>query len=203
MASQIIYQFYAELSDYKPKLWRRFQVANNASMARLGYILMTMFEMKASHLFCFDVPFEENLKQGMIKRYSESGFLKGLIDDDFLSPGNKNWHIEIMDDDVKYYRRGLDEKLYDAVKSIVKHVVMNPEDCMVFSYDYGDNWKISITLEKIIKDNELPGKELPRVLEGEGFGIIENCGGTRGLDKLAKSFKKRKSSQYTKKCEWL
>ena len=26
MASQPIYQFYAELKDYEPKIWRRFQV---------------------------------------------------------------------------------------------------------------------------------------------------------------------------------
>jgi hypothetical protein len=67
MASHPIYQFYAELCDYKPKMWRRFQVANNVTMARLGYILMTMFEMKASHLFCFDVPFEENFKKKCVK----------------------------------------------------------------------------------------------------------------------------------------
>lgn len=27
VASQPIYQFYAELKDYKPLIWRRFQVA--------------------------------------------------------------------------------------------------------------------------------------------------------------------------------
>jgi hypothetical protein len=48
MASQPIYQFYAELDDYSPKIWRRFQVMNNITMARLGYIVMTIFEMQAS-----------------------------------------------------------------------------------------------------------------------------------------------------------
>ena len=50
MASHPIYQFYAELADYKPKIWRRFQVMNNITMAKLGYIIMTMFEMQASHI---------------------------------------------------------------------------------------------------------------------------------------------------------
>ena len=48
MASQPIYQFYAELKDYEPKMWRRFQVPGNITMARLGYILMTMYEMQAN-----------------------------------------------------------------------------------------------------------------------------------------------------------
>ena len=60
MASQPIYQFYAELKDYEPKMWRRFQVPGNITMARLGYILMTMYEMRANHLFCLTVPVCEN-----------------------------------------------------------------------------------------------------------------------------------------------
>lgn len=34
--------------------------------------------------------------------------------------------------------------------------------------------------------------ELPNVLEGEGFGIIEDCGGAGGLEELGKAFKKKK-----------
>ena len=51
MASQPIYQLYSELNDYKPKIWRRFQVLGNITMARLGYIVMTLYEMQANHLF--------------------------------------------------------------------------------------------------------------------------------------------------------
>ena len=65
MASHPIYQFYVELANYKPKIWRRFQVINNISMAKLGYIIMTMFEMKGNHLFEFDVPFLDNFKNLM------------------------------------------------------------------------------------------------------------------------------------------
>lgn len=36
MASQPIYQFYAELKDYEPKIWRRFQVPENITMALAG-----------------------------------------------------------------------------------------------------------------------------------------------------------------------
>lgn len=49
MAAQPIYQFYVELEDYKPKMWRRFQVMKGLTMACLGYIIMTIFEMEASH----------------------------------------------------------------------------------------------------------------------------------------------------------
>lgn len=55
MASKPIYQIYAELQDYEPKIWRRFQVMNDITVARLAYILMTLFEMEGSHLYKFEV----------------------------------------------------------------------------------------------------------------------------------------------------
>jgi len=63
MASHPIYQFYAELDDYKPKIWRRFQVTDNVTIARLGYILQVLFEMKASHLMAIEVPKGDNFVQ--------------------------------------------------------------------------------------------------------------------------------------------
>lgn len=60
MASQPIYQFYAELKDYKPLIWRRFQVAGNITLAQLGYVTMTLFEMKGSHLFHLEYSVNEN-----------------------------------------------------------------------------------------------------------------------------------------------
>lgn len=53
VASQPIYQFYAELKDYKPLIWRRFQVAGNITLAQLGYVTMTLFEMKGTDISGF------------------------------------------------------------------------------------------------------------------------------------------------------
>jgi len=203
MASQPIYQFYAELCDYKPKMWRRFQVANNIAMARLGYIIMTLFEMQASHLFCFDVAFEENFKKEMFKKFSESDLNRALEGTSYLSPTNNNWHIEILTEESYEYRVNKNEKLIDALETTVKNVLNYPDDRMIFTYDYGDNWQVSVVLEKIIVDKELPGKELPRVFEGEGFSIIEDCGGTSGLEDIAKTFQKKKGKQYAEYCDWL
>lgn len=71
MAAKQIYTLYAELKDYEPKIWRRFEVVSNITIARLGYILMMLFEMQASRLFSFDVPFSENYRIRMAKIYSQ------------------------------------------------------------------------------------------------------------------------------------
>jgi hypothetical protein len=51
------------LDDYEPKIWRA--VSGDEQCKRwhgLGYIIMTLFEMQASHLFSFDVPYAENYR---------------------------------------------------------------------------------------------------------------------------------------------
>ena len=175
MASQPIYQFYAELYDYEPKMWRRFQALNNVTMARLGYIVMTLFEMQASHLFNFEVPFEEKPELAKIR-------------------------IELQNE---YTFNEFEGSIMDATKTKVKGVLNHETDTMNFNYDYGDGWVIELTLEKIFEDKELPGKELPRMLEGEGFGIIEDCGGPGGLEEIVKAYKMKKGSRYQEYSEWL
>jgi len=199
MASQPIYQLYAELCDYEPKMWRRFQVTNNITMARLGYILMTMFEMQASHLFCFDVPVSENF-QKCVGEYIENETNRKALDLFCEKPELTNLHIELLDED------GFSDfaaQVLDAAETKVKNVLNHESEEMLFSYDYGDGWTVSLTLEKLFEDKALSGKDLPRVIEGIGYGILEDCGGTDGLEEIAKAFKKKKGTQYKDYCEWL
>lgn len=71
MASKPIYQIYAELQDYKPKIWRRFQVMNDITVARLAYILMTLFEMQGSHLYKFEVDELDNYITNHLEHYNK------------------------------------------------------------------------------------------------------------------------------------
>ena len=201
MASNPIYEFYAQLRDYQPKMWRRFQVVNNVTMARLGYILMTLFEMQASHLFRIEEPFRENLIASIHKSMSDREYNRLFADDPF-NDIEENRIFEIITDDTYLYRDE-DEKVYDITEHKLKHVIAEPHSRLVFVYDFGDNWTVDVTLERIFKDDDLSGRLLPCVLEGEGYGIIEDCGGVGGLEDLAKAFKKRKGKEYNAYREWL
>lgn len=199
MASQPIYQFYAELKDYEPKIWRRFQVMNNITMARLGYILMTLFEMQASHLFCFDVHVIDNLRKSLEERDTKVS-IDQMVDMFQKNPECSELRVELIDEESFF---GFEGRVSDAAEAKVKHILTEKMASMTFSYDYGDGWEIELVLEEIDADKELSGKELPRVLEGEGYGIIEDCGGPGGLEEIARAFKKKKGSQYQQYCEWL
>lgn len=99
-------------------------------------------------------------------------------------------------EDTFIYGVAEDAKIYDATAYRIKDVIVEPKNILELIYDYGDNWHVDITLEEIIVDKALPGKELPRVLDGAGYGIIEDCGGVQGLEDIAKVLKKKKGRQY-------
>ena len=94
-------------------------------------------------------------------------------------------------------------KIADATQTRLRHTVSDPGEKLNFNYDFGDDWWISLTLEKVFEDKGLPGGELPRVLEGAGFGIVEDVGGTWSLADLVKAFKKKKGAEYEQFSEWL
>lgn len=198
MAQHKVYTFYAELKDYKPKIWREFQIDGNKTVAELGYALMAMFEMTASHLFCFCLaPDKKCLK--VISELSEDD---SLIDSSVLSELTKTLRFEVPDpygdDDYECEN----EIQYDATKHKIWQVFYNENRALNFEYDYGDGWEISLTIKKIERI-EISAADLPRVLEGEGFGIIEDCGGAYGLEELAKVFKKKSGNRYKELSRWL
>ncbi len=196
MASHPIYQLSAKLSDYTPTMWRQFQVSNHITLARLGYIVMTLFEMQASHLFCMTVDTTENF----------DNYLKATGTDEKL---RKEMCASLQERRIRYeipselFESFDDEIAKDATKTKLAHVITQVGDCCHMEYDYGDGWTVDIRLEQIIEDKSLPGKELPRVLDGEGYGIIEDCGGTGGLSELAMAFRKKSGPQYKEYCQWL
>lgn len=79
----------------------------------------------------------------------------------------------------------------------------SPGKQLSMEYDFGDGWEVKLILEAVIEDKELPGRELPRVLEGEGYGIIEDCGGSGGLERIAEVFQKKSGEEYEELRAWL
>ncbi len=198
MAAIEIYQLYAELKDYTPKIWRRFEVVSDVSIARLGYILMTLFEMHASHLFSFDVPFNENYRIQMAKNYSKEDLdklVKAFFDE---NPVYKNLKFELHND-----RSYHSPDSADATKALLRNTIDHVGERLYLTYDFGDNWQIEILLFKISIDAETPKSKFPRVLQGEGFGIVEDCGGVPGLENIAAAFIKKSGKAYRSYCEWL
>jgi len=180
MASCHIYQFYAELDDFKPKIWRRFQVKSDITVAMFGCIVQVLFEMRAYHLMAVEVPPGKNSSDNIPVRY------------------------EILHEDLNLFPDPDDVRTKDAAETKLRSAVSQQNDKLFFNYDFGDDWWVLLKLEKILTDKDLPdAKLLPLVLDGAGFGIVEDVGGTPGLTDLVKAFKNKKGADYKHFKEWL
>lgn len=194
MPAYPIYEFYAELKEYAPKIWRRFQIGANVPFSKLAYVLMTLFEMQASHLCCFTIPDFENFLVAHKDYDAERiAFARKLFEED---SDMANVTLEFMFEDVP-------EKSIDITRYTLKQFFRVEGEHGVFEYDFGDGWEVEFKLLKIINDKELSWTLFPRVLEGEGYGIIEDCGGPLGLQELAEAYKKKSGREYKEFCSWL
>lgn len=192
MAQHYVYRFYAELKDYKPKIWRRFEINGEKTMAELGYALMLMFEMQASHLFCFNENVREAVLANLRAHFSEEQIQKAWSKDEW-NDFAKNVRYELPFEDSYL---GDDERLEVANKIKLQQISRNPGWKLTMAYDYGNSWEVELELLACEK-KEVSLADLPNVLEGEGFGIVEDVGGVSGLEELAKALKKGSG----KKCD--
>ncbi len=196
MASHTIYQFNIELDDYKPKMWRRFSVISDVTMAELGYVIMSLFEMEGRHLFKFQVPMLENFKI-LVGSYINSPENQEAVN--IIQQNGGVVNIEFLYDD---YTPKAGVLTLNALEITLSKVLNGPNEKLHFYYDFGDNWSFTLTLEEVYIDKTAPDNNLPNLLDGEGFGIIEDCGGVEGLTELARAFKE-KSDGYEEYRDWL
>jgi len=160
MASHPIYQFYAELDELEPKIWRRFQVSDDVTVARLGYIIQVLYEMTASHLMAIEVPQSENFRNYIRINHPDDLHKHMLYD----LKDEVTMRYEIFDEDFEPFsdpHRIV--RTEDATQTRIRRAVYLPNDKLNFNYDFGDDWWVSLTLEKVFEDKELDGRELPRV----------------------------------------
>jgi hypothetical protein len=77
------------------------------------------------------------------------------------------------------------EKIAKNVK--LKDVLQTEKDSILYTYDFGDNWRFNIKLEKIVETDE----KLPKVLRWKWWYLIEDCGWVWGLEELIEIYKKK------------
>ena len=114
------------------------------------------------------------------------------------NPVCRNFRLELKNE---YIESSPDSA--DAAEALLKNMLNLIGEQIDFTYDFGDNWEVVVKLEKMSSDDTAPASDFPRVLEGAGFGIIEDCGGVPGLTDIAAAYKKKSGRAYREYCEWL
>lgn len=70
---------------------------------------------------------------------------------------------------------------------------------MRYTYDFGDNWTHTITLEKIIPQPSVK----PELLDGKGACPPEDCGGVWGYKNLLQILADKKHPEHQEHRDWL
>lgn len=187
--STSVYQFYAELKGYKPKMWRKFRTTGTITLSRFAYIIMTLYELKENHPFEFTIDELDNFLIKHPEYVKHPELLKNLN-----KTFNKLRYGIISKKDIYYYNIKQEEeygKMQDATKIKIQNLFSYPSEKIQFYYDPEINWHIEITLENV-KNDDIFIKRLPDVIDGEEFGIIESIIGTKQLEETRKQLEEQK-----------
>lgn len=222
--------FVSELADFKPRIWRRFEISDQNTIQDFIDLTMIMYAMTNSHLHHLSIPVkvndfvQENLDEnGKLKKpipkklydfeqnyrpnpnvskfniYEEEYDLdeiSEMFDDDFddgyyirnfdLDKGpDPNFlnYMKKQDDNILYMHPRITRRARKKNNPLKKLEELNlrVRDRLDFYYDYGDDWHIRFDVEKI-EEVEKDFGPVPKILRGRGHGIIEDIGGTWGLE---------------------
>lgn len=186
MATFPIYQLYIELEDYEPKMWRRFQIMNDVTLSKLAYILMTLFEIRNYYSY----EFRKDELETFLKKHPEYARKPERLNELNRSFKKLRYGVTFIKNIYMYRTPKGYGKLEDVLSVKIKDVLKYENEEMFFLYDPEVNWKMRIVLEKVFVDKNLFTKELPKVLDGQGYGIIEDKAGAKDLEKFRNNLKR-------------
>lgn len=176
MATFPIYQIYVELKGYSPKMWRRFQIMGDVTIAKLGYIIMGLYEVRKYYSYEFRIDEFENYKKKHTEYITNPELLEGL-NKTFVK---LRYGITNKNNQYTYKKTDGYGELLDATNEKLMNIIKAPNEELMFRYDPEINWTFKVVIEKIFIDKNLYTKELPKVLNGAGYGIIEQLNRNKG-----------------------
>lgn len=166
------YQFKIQLKEIsKPPVWRRILISENTTFYDFHLAIQIAFGWENDHMFQFSP--QGYRSYPMIKEFFNDGL------DDFMERG-----------------RG---QVFDAMESKLIDFFLSEKQKYVYIYDFGDDWKHEITLEKILPEHLL----YPQVIGGKGQCPPEDCGGPWAYEGLKDILADSKHPDHNSMREWL
>lgn len=166
-----VYQFKVWLDDIKPMIWRRILVPENYSFWDLHVAIQDAMGWLDCHLHEFSLL---NPVTGQNERIGIPDEEWNFNDAPKVMPG---WELLICD----YF-------------SSANHLAD-------YTYDFGDNWKHKICLEKILSCE--PKVKYPQCTDGARACPPEDCGGIPGYERLLEIMENPDDEEYDEMVEWL
>ena len=158
----MIYQLKVTLKHTKPPIWRRLQVDAETTFYQLHHILQIAFDWDDYHLHVFE---PSSIPEGKRDITDERHDLFGL----FAAPGREM--VEIGDPE---FNEGWGT-FFDEKEEKLSDWLQQEKDKITYTYDFGDDWKHLIVLEKILTSES--GVQYPRCVKARHMAPEEDSRG--------------------------
>ncbi|WP_024794800.1 plasmid pRiA4b ORF-3 family protein [Tomitella biformata] len=151
-----VYTLRVELQDIEPAIWRQIAVPSDLMLDALHPVLQTVMGWRDSHLH---------------------GFLSGELG----SPDSERFEVRSeFSEPLGFGPPGYAAQAYeDEVR--LDEVLAEVGDTLLYSYDFGDGWVHTVTLEGV---DEVASSTVPVCLDGARACPPEDCGGVPGYENL-------------------
>jgi len=152
-------------------IWRRIQIPSNATFEVLHHVIQQVFGWHNYHLHEFLVMDENPVKIRIVDG-------KDPESSDYLEPDQY-------------------EVRYDT-ETELKDILNEHEKC-IYTYDFGDNWRHTIKLEKVLKEQT---NQFPILLERKGERPPEDVGGEDGFEEYMRIISDPSNEEYESIMQW-
>ena len=167
-----IYQFKITLEGIRPPIWRRIQVPETYSFRDLHIAIQDVMGWGDYHLYEFHV------------------------DDVSIEADEEGFCVDAM---WKAFRP--ESRTASAGKTRLSEFIKKEKQKFRYLYDFGDNWKHKVELEKI-----LPGKknvDYPICITGKRACPPDDCGGVWGYENFLEIIEDPTHSEHEEMLEWI
>ncbi|MCW2679795.1 MAG: plasmid pRiA4b family protein [Frankiales bacterium] len=110
--------------------------------------------------------------------------------------GWQDAHLHEFEAGEERYGDGEDNVLETTVR--LQDVVRGTGECLLYSYDFGDDWVHTLQVEEV-----LPAASEPRCLAGQGACPPEDCGGPWGYEELLAVLADPTHPEHEERLDWL
>jgi hypothetical protein len=96
---------------------------------------------------------------------------------------------------------GFDMEGEDESKFTLEQLLTTPKQKLEYTYDFGDSWEHTITLEKIVQPDS--AAQYPRCIKGKNACPPDDCGGIWGYYEMLEAIKDPEHPDHEDMTEWL
>lgn len=181
-----IIQLKMSLIGSDPVIWRRVLVKKELTFYGLHCVIQQLMGWDDDHMYDFVID-GKRLTEGDDIDFSE------MLD---LLKNNNEVEEELEDEEDER-----DEEEDYPLHQTLGELLTKVKKKFKYEYDYGDNWEISIQVEKYLDIDK--NIEYPRLIDGALNGPPEDCGGIWGYYNLVEALENKKHPDHDDISDWI